>query len=275
MKPKTNALLTTIALVLILIFAQVMSQMVVVAWQAVEAADEGRQLDATVITDNPQWTGTAMLVGYVVLCILLWGTKLIRRNLLPKCTPPMPRRWGWTLVAFFAIAFAMSFIADPLALDDGGSGKLFEAMKSDPACLALLVSVGPLTEELVFREGIQRTLTHGGFSPTTALITSALLFAVVHGNLAQALPAFTLGILLGILYQHTGDIRLSLIAHVLNNGIAVIGLHFPQLQKATDTFPPLASLACGTILAAAGSGLLWWSCRHNANEVPKTEEPQT
>ena len=54
--------------------------------------------------------------------------------------------------------------------------------------------VGTLAEELTYRAGILR-LTRKHIGNIGAIIISALLFGLVHGNLFQAIPAFFLGII--------------------------------------------------------------------------------
>ncbi|MBR1652700.1 MAG: CPBP family intramembrane metalloprotease [Alloprevotella sp.] len=259
MKPKTNALLLSAALVALFIAAQVVAGMMAMLWGVWQTAQTGADISPTLLTDNPAWTGVAMVFAYALLGILLWGTGLIRRSLLPKRTPAMPGRWGWGLLAFFAISMAIGFLTDPFSLDDGGSLALFEGMKGNMLCLLLLVVLGPFTEEIVFREGVLRIMKRGGFSSLTAILTSAALFALIHGNLAQAVPAFGLGVLLGYLYVRTGDIRLSLIAHILNNAFAITGLFFPQLDEATSSLSIPASIAIGILLALPGLALFAWS----------------
>ena len=42
--------------------------------------------------------------------------------------------------------------------------------------------VGPVVEELVFREGIQGTMERGGVKPWIAILVSALCFGLIHFN---------------------------------------------------------------------------------------------
>ncbi|MBR1593975.1 MAG: CPBP family intramembrane metalloprotease [Alloprevotella sp.] len=259
MKSRSQALLIAALFVLFFVAAQVVAGMMALVWGMWQAASTGTQIDANILSDNPAWTGAAMLFAYLALIAVLWAMQLIRRRPLPKHSPAMPARWAWALAAFMMLSIALGFLTDPMNLDDGGSVALFEGMKGNVLCLLLLVVVGPLTEEVVFREGIQRTLRQAGFQPLTAILTSAALFAVIHGNLAQAVPAFGLGILLGYLYERTGDIRLSLVAHILNNAFAITGLFFPQLDEATSSLSIPASVAIGILLALPGLALFAWS----------------
>lgn len=84
-----------------------------------------------------------------------------------------------------------------------------------------LTVLGPLCEELVFRGGVMRPLLRQGVRPWVAIGVSAVLFGLLHGNLAQGFFAMLLGILFGILYYRTGNLLLSSLCHILNNSISV------------------------------------------------------
>jgi membrane protease YdiL (CAAX protease family) len=61
-----------------------------------------------------------------------------------------------------------------------------------------------------------------GAAPWAAILASALSFSIVHLNLAQGIYALPLGILFGIIYCKTGNIVLTSMLHILNNGIVVL-----------------------------------------------------
>lgn len=90
--------------------------------------------------------------------------------------------------------------------------------------LLALVIVGPVTEELLFREALEGEMLRRGTTPWPAILVSAVAFGVIHLNLAQALYALPLGIIFGIIYYKTGSIILTSLLHILNNGIVVAQL---------------------------------------------------
>lgn len=245
---KSKALFIALLLVMLLVLAQI-----VAGGMAFILGGNG---DVSYASINPDVLGGTMIVAYAFLLLLLWGTKLIRRRPLTPQSPAFPKGSVAAVVGTLLIALGLGFLFSPLNLDDGGSLALFDGMKASPLCILLLTLVGPLTEEIVFREGVQRTLHRGGFSPLAAILIASALFALVHGNLAQAFPAFVLGAMLGLLYLRTDDIRLSLPAHILNNGIAIVGLYYPALEEAPDALPLWATLLIGVALVAVGALLL-------------------
>ncbi len=91
--------------------------------------------------------------------------------------------------------------------------------------LITIVIVGPVTEELLFREAIAGEMLRRGATPWLAIGVSALAFSAAHLNLAQGCYAFPLGILLGIIYYKTGGIVLTSLLHILNNGFVAFQLY--------------------------------------------------
>lgn len=98
---------------------------------------------------------------------------------------------------------------------------LFATVGGSAWGVAALTVLGPLCEELVFRGGVMRPLLRQGVRPWVAIGVSALLFGLMHGNLAQGFFAMLLGILFGILYYRTGNLLLSSLCHIVNNSASV------------------------------------------------------
>jgi glutamate-5-semialdehyde dehydrogenase len=91
--------------------------------------------------------------------------------------------------------------------------------------LLLAVIVAPITEEVLFRGIILRGLL-GRWNPWAAIVTSALIFTLMHFNPAQAPIAFALGCVLGWLYVRTRSIGLCMLGHALNNASAYLPVDF-------------------------------------------------
>ena len=110
-------------------------------------------------------------------------------------------------------------------------------MHNDMGFIAIGVLV-PIAEEMVFRGAILRTLlsAFGKQRRWLAIGITALLFAVIHGNLAQGFGAFFLGLLIGWMYYRTGSIVPGVVFHWVNNSIAVILYRIaPQFADMTLT----------------------------------------
>lgn len=87
--------------------------------------------------------------------------------------------------------------------------------------LLLAVVVAPIVEEAVFRAGIYRFLK-GRISLPLALLISAALFGMVHGNL-QSLPGLiAVGVCLGLAYEFSGNLRVPIFFHAFFNLNSII-----------------------------------------------------
>ncbi len=96
-----------------------------------------------------------------------------------------------------------------------------KVMSHDMGYLAIGI-LAPIAEEAVFRGALLRRLLNAGAgkSPWIAITVSALVFGVVHGNIAQGTHAFMVGLLLGWMYSRTRSILPGLVLHWANNTIA-------------------------------------------------------
>lgn len=100
-----------------------------------------------------------------------------------------------------------------------------------PADLIISTCVlAPLAEEFLCRGVMARGLA-GRMSRQGAILWSAALFAIMHANPWQAIPAFILGYFFGWIYLRTGCIWISIGLHSLNNLISSISaLSMPELE---------------------------------------------
>ena len=130
-------------------------------------------------------------------------------------------------------AFCISFLEEDVELPDMMK-QLTLAMSHNVWGVLALAIIGPIAEELLFREAIEGEMLRRGASPWTAIIVSALAFGIMHLNLAQGLYAIPLGILLGIIYYKTGNIVVTSLLHILNNSIAALQL-FSMGESYDDT----------------------------------------
>ncbi|MCD8147394.1 MAG: CPBP family intramembrane metalloprotease [Clostridiales bacterium] len=82
------------------------------------------------------------------------------------------------------------------------------------------VLVAPVMEELLFRRILLRRLL--GLGDVSAVVLSALAFALFHANLYQTAYAFVLGLVFGAIVLLTGSIRDTILLHMLINGFSVM-----------------------------------------------------
>jgi membrane protease YdiL (CAAX protease family) len=87
----------------------------------------------------------------------------------------------------------------------------------------------PISEEVLFRGILYTWIRNHGFK-ALALLGTSLLFAIVHFYI-QGLPAlFLLAILLGLLYERTGNLLAPIAAHSVFNALNLIVLYSFQSE---------------------------------------------
>ena len=82
--------------------------------------------------------------------------------------------------------------------------------------------IGPVCEELMFR-GIIFHRLKDWIRPEIAIVVSAVLFGIYHGNVVQFFYATCMGIMLAIVYDKTGTLWTSIVAHVAANLWSLFG----------------------------------------------------
>lgn len=128
----------------------------------------------------------------------------------------------WTVVlgtvGALVVSIAVSQLGEPegvkQALDVARTPSLFVAS------MAVMALLAPLVEEAVFR-GLLYGWVAGRWGTTIAWLVSSILFAAAHVEPAHALLVLPLGLWFGWLRRRTDSLWPSLVAHMVNNGLAV------------------------------------------------------
>ncbi len=105
--------------------------------------------------------------------------------------------------------------------------------------IAFLPAIG---EELLFRGVIQRIFTNWTRSYHWGIWISAILFSALHMQFYGFIPRMFLGVLFGYLLVWSGSMWLPIIAHFINNGIAVVAMYLidkellnPEIEEIGST----------------------------------------
>lgn len=83
-----------------------------------------------------------------------------------------------------------------------------------------------LFEEVFFRGAVQNLLVRWWKAPLLAIIATSLFFSLFHMSVYLFLSRAVLGFILGLLYHRTKNIWVNVIAHFLNNLLALIQLFY-------------------------------------------------
>lgn len=186
-----------------------------------------------------------MLVSYPLMFIPAMLYASAKSRLDENFTPDVPvdsnrfgRLGGFAMAVIVSVAtLAAAFLTDiTTKLLPPMPAFLEEAMKQllDAPLWVTLISVSvfaPFFEEWLCRGMIMRGLL-GRMSPFAAITVSAAFFAVIHLNPWQAIPAFILGLLFGLVYYKTGSLKLTMLMHCVNNTMAAIFSRIPDFRDA-------------------------------------------
>lgn len=174
----------------------------------------------------------------VYICSLLWPALIVsfcyKKRFFPL-SPAKPVPFG---VAFFGVFSAIglcmlsniinSYILYFFSEMGWNVPDAPQTMVATPTSLALnlftMAVLPALLEEMIYRGYILRTLRPYG--NLFAVLVSALLFGLMHGNLRQIPFAFIVGLVLGWLYVSTNNIWLPIAVHFANNAISVLMEYF-------------------------------------------------
>ena len=162
----------------------------------------------------------ATAIGFAIL--MLWKRRKFWREQIWKKGKPMKFGDFMAILAIFLcgqLVYQIYVIALEMGLNIFGmtmtEGIQAMTLDSDNLSMFLYMAVAaPIAEEILCRGLIQRTLMP--FGKGFAIIASAFLFGMFHGNILQAPMAFLVGLVLGYVAAEY-SIAWAMILHMINN----------------------------------------------------------
>ena len=91
--------------------------------------------------------------------------------------------------------------------------------------LLLMAFLPSICEEIIFRGIIQKKFELIS-NPHIAIIITSIVFSAIHMQFISFLPRMFLGVLLGYLFYYSKNLWMPIIAHFVNNSIAILGSYF-------------------------------------------------
>ncbi|OUJ73478.1 CPBP family intramembrane glutamic endopeptidase [Hymenobacter crusticola] len=166
----------------------------------------------------------------------------------------------WNAHAHFP-SFLKNFEANARAMEDKAQEltKYLTSFTSFTRFLVglLVIAVVPaISEELVFRGVIQRNLVQWFGSRHLGIWAAATVFSAIHFQFFGFVPRLVLGVLLGYLYEWSGNILVPMAAHFTQNAFQLLLLYLQQRHVA-NTFNPDSTeslpwpLVLGSVLLTA------------------------
>lgn len=185
------------------------------------------------INNAPVWfTYITMFVNQLALiCAVVAYGKIARKQVLSDCriTQKITYKQG-LIIPVICIFCIFAFL--PIA---NGFVQLIGMFSKKPPTVSIsigtqwweillsiiFVSVLPAVgEEILFRGGVARSLKRKNY--LFAIIVSGLMFSIFHGNAAQTVHQFLIGMVFAYLYFASGSLLASIIAHLVNNVLAIV-----------------------------------------------------
>ena len=120
--------------------------------------------------------------------------------------------------------------------------------------LAVIPGIG---EELLFRGLVQNVLIRVFSSHHAAIWVTGFLFSVVHMQFFGLVPRMFLGAIFGYFYFWSSNLSLAMIAHALNNGLALLLLYFYQQGTLKITQEQMGSSAPWPAVVVCGVICIW------------------
>jgi len=159
-------------------------------------------------------------IGLFVL--LVWkGKDFWKQQIFAKGRPMKPGDFFLILCIFMGIQLLASLMSSVLEMILNKFGlsmmSVLESASGQSSGLSMFIYASicaPITEELLFRGYVQRTLMPYG--KKFAIFCSAVLFGLFHGNLIQTPYAFAVGLVLGYVAVEY-NVVWAMVLHMLNN----------------------------------------------------------
>lgn len=133
-------------------------------------------------------------------------------------------RWfAITAVALVALSVLVEPVTAFIPMSDSFKALFEKIFYESPLWDSILSTciLAPLCEEFLCRGMMLRGMLATG-TPRRAIIWSAALFAIMHLNPWQSIPAFAMGLFFGWIYYRTGSLWLTIALHCFNNSLSSI-----------------------------------------------------
>lgn len=149
---------------------------------------------------------------------------------------------AWLIYANESITFptSMAELEHKLRLAETSAAQLTTAFVKADSFYGFLLNVfvvaliPALCEELLFRGTLQQFFVMCFKNKHVAVWTTAVLFSAFHMQFFGFLPRLALGVFLGYMFVYSGSLWLSVIAHFINNLIALLASYYKWNEGSID-----------------------------------------
>lgn len=192
--------------------------------------------------------GQLGLVAVPVIAMLGWG----HPRAILGIRRATGRDYGAALLIGVSAWYLNMHLVELMALPEGEVER-FAMMLDAPSLPVALLAIGlapAICEEIVFRGVLTRGLATR-FRPEPAVVIAAAMFSLYHIKPIQMPSTFTLGLLFGALTLRARSVVPAMVAHFLNNAIALVVSRgeVPEVAEWLAGHPVHAMIGASTLCA--------------------------
>jgi len=185
---------------------------------------------------NRVWFGLSIV--FVIVCVPLMGLMLEANKLIDFSQWPEFYEW--------------------LQMQENTNNGMYEAMIGEKNTASFITSIlfmalMPAIAEEIFFRGFLMNVFNGLFKNMhVAIFVTAVIFSLIHLQFMKFIPMFFLAVVFGYAAYWSGSIWTSVIAHFLNNTLAVAQLYFitdGDYTKAIEEGANIPILVSGVLIA--------------------------
>lgn len=198
---------------------------------------------------NADVTTLTLISGLLTIAVVL-AFYLLRRKKLsdalwlrPVPAPAMLTGASLAPALYFVVIVVLSIL--PEAWTENYAEASSDIAAGTVLGVISVAVIAPIAEEFIFR-GLIMTRLSRVMSGGLAVLLSAAVFGMCHGELVWFCYAFVLGVFFGFLDLRAGSILPSILGHVMFNAIGQVLAFVPETEEGTET-----AAAFGVLFAAA------------------------
>lgn len=197
------------------------------------------------------WTVISFSAGLLIVILLLLPDIKARHHADNRVSRISAA--GWAITGIF-LAFLAQIVAAQiemmLGIEMGSENTevLVEIAKQTPIFIIVTSVVGPIFEEIIFRQIIFGSL-YTRFNFWVAAIISSLIFAAVHFDFTHIIIYTAMGLVFSFLYVKTKRILVPIVAHVsMNTFVVLVRILFADdMEKLQKQYDQLQSFVGGLL----------------------------
>lgn len=214
-------------------------------------------------------TNLILIITDVLVVLFLWVFFAIRKKKLT--TEADMRKFSvsyvpWIILTGVALAvfisFALGFLPEKWLMDYAAASEDVTGTLSAVALISTVL-VAPIVEEILFR-GIILSRLRKAMPVAPAILLSALVFGLMHGQILWIAYAAFLGIILALVAIRTKSILATILLHVTFN---LTGMLVPRLMTESSAAVYMAIAAASAALAAVGMTMILRRKENNVQDI--------